>query len=156
VAHQHDGARVDCPSAQVCVEQIAPQCDGVVREVAVAWPGRSRLTSAVDETYPGETVPAERDRVDVEQCQFTDRSRGDRITARLVPRDRPLLDDRDVVARSRQPRGDRRPGRTAADDEDVGVQGAYRQPADAGEPTTASGPTGMISAPPISGASGEV
>jgi hypothetical protein len=51
----------------------------------------------VDETHAGEPVPAECDRVDVQQGQLSDRPRGDRITARLVPCDRPLLDDGDVV-----------------------------------------------------------
>jgi hypothetical protein len=70
----------------------------MVGKLGVPWPGCGHLTFAVDESYAGETVPAERDRVDVEQCQFAQRARGDGVTTRLVPRDRPLLDDRDVVA----------------------------------------------------------
>ncbi len=134
------------PLADVGVEKIAAQRDGVIRQVAVTRPGRGDFALAVSESHTGEAVPSERDRIDVESAQLADRSRCERVTARLVPGDRPLLDDGDVVSCSGQPRGDRGSGRTTADDEDVGVQGACRQPADAGEPAMASGPIGVMSA----------
>jgi hypothetical protein len=99
-------------------------------------------------------VAAEVQRVHVEPCQFRERPWGEHVAARLVPSRGALLDDGDVMTRAGEPGGHRRPGGTAADDEDVGVQGAFCQPA--GEPGIASGPTGMISAPPRSGTSGEV
>lgn len=111
---------------------------------------------AVDEANPGETMAAERERIDAEQCQLTEGSWRDRVAAGLVSRDRALLDDGDVMARSGQPGRDGRSGGTAADDEDVGVQGACRQPPAGGEPGMASGPIGVISAPPMVGASGDV
>jgi hypothetical protein len=143
-------------SAQVGVEHVTAQCDCVVGQVTVPWPGGGHLAAAVDEANACQPMPTERDRVDVEQRQFTQGPRCEGVAARFVPRDGTLLDDGDVVTRPREPGGDRRARRTAADDEDVGVQGACRQPADAGEPAMASGPIGMISASPIAGASGEV
>jgi hypothetical protein len=156
MTHQHRGAGGDRSLAQVCVEDVASKCCGVVRQVAVTGPRRGGLALAVNEAHAGESVAAERNRIDVEACEFTQRSGGQRVAARLVARDRSFLDDGDVMAGPGQPGGDRGSGRTTADDEDVGVQGACRQPADAGEPGIASGPIGVISAPPISGASGEV
>ena len=138
------------------VEDVAAQCDCVFGQLAVPWPRCGHLALAVDETHAGQSMAAEPDRVDVEQGQFADRPRCQRIAARLVARERSLLDDSDVMAGSRQPRGDRCSGRTTADDEDVGVQDACRQPAEGGEPGMASGPIGMIPASPIAGASGEV
>ena len=128
----------------------------MISEVAVTRPRSGRFALAVHEANPCESVPTQRERVDAEQVQLTQRSWRECVAACLVPSDRPLLDDGDVVARPCQPCRDGRSGRTAADDEDVGVQGACRQPADAGEPGMASGPIGVISTPPIVGASGEV
>ena len=142
--------------AQVGIEQVAPEGGGVIGQVAVTRPWRCHFALTMGESHAGESVAAERDRIDIESAQLSERSWGDRVTARLVTSDGPLLDDGDVVTGPGEPRGDRRPGRTTADDEDVGVQGAARQPADAGEPAMASGPIGVISATPISGASGEV
>ncbi len=136
------------------IEDVTAQRNAVTRQFAVARPRGRHLAIAVNESHTGEAMGAEFDRVDLEQTQFADRPRCEGVTARLVPRDRSLLDDGDVMARSGQPRGDRRPGRTTADDEDVGVQGACRQPADAGEPGMASGPTGVMSA--MAGTSGDV
>lgn len=109
------------------------------------------------ESYARQAMGAEFERVDLEQVQFVDRSWRERVAARLVSCDRALLDDGDVASRSGQPRGNGRPGRTTADDEDVGVQRAeraVRQPADAGEPATATGPIGVMSA--MAGTSGDV
>ncbi len=136
------------------VEDIAAQSNSMIRQFAVARPRGRHLSIAVNESHAGESMGAEFDRVDLEQTQFVDRPRCEGVAARLVPGDRSLLDDRDVMTRSGQPRGDGRPGRTAADDEDVGVQSACRQPADAGEPGMASGPTGVMSA--MAGTSGDV
>ena len=127
----------------------------MIGQVGVARPRCGGLAMAVHESNAGESMPAERERIDIEQAQLAQCPRCERVAARLVPGDRPLLDDGDVVARPCQPRRDGRSGRTAADDENVGVQGACRQPA-GGEPGMASGPIGVISAPPMAGASGEV
>ncbi len=140
----------------MCVEHVAAKRVGVVRKTAVARPRCGDLPVAVDQADAGEPVSPERSRIDIEHRQLVQRSWRDGITAGLVARDGPLLDECDVMARSGQPRGDRRSGRTSADDEDVGVQSVSCQPADAGEPGTASGPIGMISTSPNSGASGEV
>ncbi len=136
------------------VEEVAAQRDGVIGKVAVTRPGSGDFALAVPESHTREAVPAERRRVDAEPTQLADRSRRERVAARLVPSDRSFLDDGDVVSGTSQPRRDRRSGRSTADDEDVGVQGARRQPADAGEPAMASGPIGVMSA--IAGASGDV
>ena len=156
VAHQHDRSGLGGAGAQVCVEDVAAKCVGVVRQTAVARPRCGHLALAVDQAHAGEPVCPQRCRVDAEHREFVQRSRRDRIATGLVARDRALLGERDVMAGAGQPRGDRRPGRTPADDEDVGVQSVLCQPADGGEPGMASGPIGMISAGPMSGASGEV
>ena len=139
------------------VEHVAPERGGVTRQVSVTRPRCSDLAVAVDEAHAGESVSAERCGVDAEQRQLAERTRGERIAARLVTGDGSLLDDRDVMTGARQPCGDRCSGRTTADDEDVGVQGVSGQPAaPGGEPGMASGPIGVISTSPIVGASGEV
>jgi hypothetical protein len=61
----------------------------------------------VDESDASESVTAESDRVDVEQCQFVQRPRCQCVTACLVACDRSLLDDGDMMSRARQPGGDR-------------------------------------------------
>lgn len=152
--HQQRGAGVDRTLSEVGVEHVAAQCGGVIREVAVARPRSGDRTVPVDESHTGEAVGAQRAGVDLESAQFTDRPRREGITARLVPSDRPLLDDGDVMARASQPGGDRCSSRTTADDEDVGVQSAVRQPADGGEPGMGTGPTGVMSA--MAGTSGDV
>ena len=156
MSHQHGRARVGCSSAKLCVEHIAAQRHRMVRQIAVAGPWCRHLALFVHQAHPGQPVAAELERIDAEQRQFAEGPRGECVATRLVPGCRTLLDERDVVARSGEPGRDGRSGGTTADDEDVGVQGACRQPADAGEPGIASGPIGVISAPPIVGASGEV
>ena len=157
MAHQHRRSRVGRARPQVCIEQVATQRRGVVRHVGVARPGRRDASRSVDEPNSGEAMSAERHRVDVEQRQLAQRSWGDRITAGLVARDRALLDDRDVMAGSGQPGGDRRSGRTPADDEDVGVQRVLRQPAaPGGEPGMALGPIGVSATSPIVGPASDV
>ena len=156
MSHEARRSSLDGALAQPRVEDVTAQRDRVIGQVAVAWPGGGGLASSVDEPYPCEPVSAEVDRIDAQERQLAQGPRRQRIAARLVSGDRPLLDHGDMVARSGQPGGDRRSGGSTTDDEDVGVQGACRQPADAGEPGTASGPMGMISASPITGASVEV
>ena len=73
-----------------------------------------------------DAVPPEAQRIDVEPSQFAQRSGRQRVTARLVARDGPLLQDGDVVTGAGQPVADRRPGGASADDEDVGVQRVIR------------------------------
>jgi len=139
------------------VEHVATQRSGVIGHVAVARPRGGDPAVTVHEAHPGETVTTERAGVDVEQTQFMQGPGREGVAARLVPGDRPLLDDDDVMAGASQPGGDRCSSRTTADDEDVGVQSAVRQPADAadgGEPGMATGPTGVMSA--MAGTSGDV
>ena len=138
------------------IEQIAAKRNRMIGQIAMARPRSRHRSLAVDEPDPREAMSTERERVDTEECQFSQRSRGERVTACLVPCDGSLLDERDVMSCFGQPGGDRGSGRTTADDEDVGVQGACRQPASAGEPGMASGPTGVISASPITGGVAEV
>jgi len=157
VSHEHRGPGADRAFAQMGVEHVAAQRSGVVGQVTVARPRGGDLAVTVHEAYPDETVTSERAGVDVEQTQFTQSPGREGVAARLVPGDRTLLDDDDVVARARQPGGDRRSGRTTADDEDVGVQSSCRQPADAadgGDPGMPTGPTGVMSA--MAGTSGDV
>jgi hypothetical protein len=124
----------------------------------VAGPRSGDRSIAVDEADTRQPMGTQRRRVDVEPRQFVQGSRRERVTAGLVSCDGAFLDDGDVMTCPGEPGGDRRPGRTPADDEDVGVQGGPRsvgrQPADGGEPGMASGPIGVMSA--IVGGSGEV
>lgn len=88
------------------VEYISTQRHRMIRELAVARPRRRHLAIAVHESHAGEAMCSEFDRVDSEPTQFSDRTRSERIAACLVPVDRSLFDDDDVMARSGQPRGD--------------------------------------------------
>ena len=108
--------------------------------------GAATCASAVDESDPDDAVAAECQRIDIETGEFAECPWGQDVTARLVPGDRSLLDERDVMAGPRQQIGDRCSGGTTADDEDVGVQRDRRQPA--AEPSTGSGPTGATSTSP--------
>jgi hypothetical protein len=124
VAHQHHGTGSGGTRSQVGVEHLAPQRHGMVGQLGVPRPRRADLAAPVGQADPGETVSTEVQRIDVEQAQFAQGTWGERVAARLVPGDRSLLDDGDVVAGTGEPGGDRCPRRTTADDEDVGVQGA--------------------------------
>jgi hypothetical protein len=95
----------------------------MIGQLGVPWPRRADLAAPVDQADPGESVSTEVQRIDLEQSQFAQGTWGERVAARLVPGDRPLLDDGDVVAGAGEPGGDRCSRRTTADDEDVGVQG---------------------------------
>ena len=108
----------------------------------------------MDEPDTDDPVTAEPQRIDVEPGEFAQGPWGEDVAARLVPGDRPLLDQGDVMPGARQQIGDRRSGGTTADDEDVGVQQDRRQPA--AEPSTGSGPTGATSTSPNVSPSGEV
>jgi hypothetical protein len=124
MAHQHHGTGRSGSCAEVRVEHVAAQRHRVFGQVGAARPRCADLASAVGQADPGEAVAAELQGVDIEQAEFSECSWGERVTARLVARDRSLLDDGDVMARLGEPGGDRCPCGTTADDEDVGVQGA--------------------------------
>ncbi len=95
----------------------------MIGEVAVARPRRSDIVAFVRQTDACQAMPAQRDRVGAEPREFANRPRGECVTARFVSGDRSLLDDGDVVADAGEPGGNRCPGGTTADNEDVGVQG---------------------------------
>jgi hypothetical protein len=75
MTHQHGCAGSVGTGAEVVVEHVAAQRDRMVRELAVAWPGRGDLAIAVDETHPGEPVTTQVDRVDPQRRQLADGSR---------------------------------------------------------------------------------
>lgn len=106
------------------------------------------------ESDTDDAVAAECKRIDVETGKLTECPWRQDVATRLVPGDRPLLDEGDVVPGPREQIGDRCSGGTTADDEDVGVQQDRRQPA--AEPSTGSGPTGVTSTSPNVSPSGEV
>lgn len=123
VSHQHRGAGLDSTGPQVCVEHVAAQCGRVVGQVAMSWPRCGDVVTPMGESNSGESMSAERGRIDVEEAQFAERSWRECITAGLVASNRTLLDDGDMMTGVGQPGGDGRSGRATTDDEDVGVQG---------------------------------
>jgi hypothetical protein len=75
-------------------------------ELGMFGPRDRDLARAVHHAHSVEPVPAESERIDVQQCQLAKCPWRQRVAAGLVTRDGPLLDDGDVVARLGQPVSD--------------------------------------------------
>ena len=121
VPHQNVGARLGGCAAQRRVEDGAPHHEAARGERVVLGPRHGDRTATVRHPDALHLVPAESERIDVEIGELGERSRAQRVAARLVTVGRPLLDDGHVVAGPGEPDADGRAGGAAADDQHVGL-----------------------------------
>ena len=114
--------------AEQFVEHVTAEHGTVARQLGVGRPRLDQLAACGDHPDPLDPARPGQERIDVEQLQLGERTRGEHVAACLVPRDGTLLDDGHGVATLREPQCDRGARRPAADHEHVGVERAHDSP----------------------------
>ena len=120
------GARLHGPLGHQVVEVVAGDDVAVGREVGVLGPAQLERAAEGDRPQAVEAVVLGQLVGQAHVLELAHRPGRQAVAARLLAGEALLLDEEDVVAGLGQPVGARRPGRAAADDQDVVVGHRHR------------------------------